>query len=252
MSGGLSFARIMAATDVREPKDAPSSSSTDCVTILEFCNRCRQRISSASRSGNLASAYRTSCSAAARSASRSARMRSRRCAFSVFAFKLASSFARWTATARSEFVSFVSVSVIRFCRRTSCENCRCCSAATCLACSCFCSVRSRTCMFACFWKVALFLFCCSVKSRACAIDLLVNLFSKALALPSSMVAAWRLTSSRSRHIFSSSRWKKRILFSIALRLLSTALRTLRASCTVIFPDERGRSMASGSKGKSCA
>mmetsp|Transcript_63042 Transcript_63042/g.197402 ORF Transcript_63042/g.197402 Transcript_63042/m.197402 type:complete len:261 (-) Transcript_63042:7-789(-) len=200
--------------------------------MREFCSRCRHTSSSASSSGSRDSTVWTSCSAASLSASCCSRILSKRSALSWFAFSLASSCDRWTATARSEFCRRACASCIFFCRKMSCEALRCSCPASCFSRICTNWLRFRSSTLAVLLATALARFCLSTSSRSCWIARSASFFSSARLRPSSIVAACRLTSSRSRQIFSSSRLKKLMRFSMALTLVSTAFFARLASWTV--------------------
>mmetsp|Transcript_1933 Transcript_1933/g.5233 ORF Transcript_1933/g.5233 Transcript_1933/m.5233 type:complete len:259 (-) Transcript_1933:108-884(-) len=230
----LFFCLSRFVTELRDPKEVSSSSSTDCVTIREFCSRCKQTSSSASSCGSLDSASCTSFSAASLSISCCSRMRSRRTALSWFAFSLASSCARWMATARSEFVRRACASCIFFCRKMSCEARRCSWPASCFSRMCRNWLRFRCSKLADLVAAALALFCLVMRSRSCWIARSANFFSMVRERPSSIVAACRRTSAKSRQIFSSSRLKKLMRFSMAFMFVSTAFFARLASWTVLM------------------
>mmetsp|Transcript_102208 Transcript_102208/g.256261 ORF Transcript_102208/g.256261 Transcript_102208/m.256261 type:complete len:279 (-) Transcript_102208:210-1046(-) len=215
------------------PNELSSSSRTDCVTIREFCKRCKHTISSASSCGSLDSASLTSASAAILSCSCWSRNLSIRAAFSWFTRSLDSSCARWIATARSEFLRRSCASCMRFWRRMSCEMRRCSSPAIFFSRSCTTWLCRRASCPDDRVAATLARFCLSASSRSCWIVLSASFFSKVRLRPSSIVAACRRTSSKSRQIFSSSRLKKRMRFSIAFAFDSTAFLARLASCTVM-------------------
>mmetsp|Transcript_1792 Transcript_1792/g.5812 ORF Transcript_1792/g.5812 Transcript_1792/m.5812 type:complete len:250 (-) Transcript_1792:50-799(-) len=201
--------------------------------MREFCSRCRQTSSSASSCGSLDSTSCTSFSAAILSASCCSRRRSSFTARSWSTFSRASNCARWMATARSEFCSRISASCIFFCLRMSCEALRCSMPAICFSRICETWLRLRTSIPAYLEAAALARFCLCSSSRSCWMAWSASFFSSVRDRPSSMFAACRRTSSRSRQIFSSSRLKKLMRFSMALTLLSTSFFLRLALCTVM-------------------
>mmetsp|Transcript_68864 Transcript_68864/g.199774 ORF Transcript_68864/g.199774 Transcript_68864/m.199774 type:complete len:267 (+) Transcript_68864:69-869(+) len=201
------FDRSREVTALCLPNELSSSSSTDCVTMREFCNLCKHTISSASSCGKMDSACCTSASAAMRSSSCCSRSRSILACLSWLTFSFDSNCALWMATARSEFCSRVCASCILFCRRMSCETRRCSSPAIFFCRSCINRLRSRSSVPWLLVAAALARFCESMTSLCSWMVLSASFFSNVRVRPSSMVAACRRTSSRSRQIFASSRWK---------------------------------------------